>query len=149
MADQPERQQSGRPVAIPDGGLGSAVPDWMQAKPEWTGRERTDKPPVVRERSVPEPDTSPILLADIVTIDDLPDWLRAVANRPDEADDVVLVPVEPEPDVDASPVTSPVENTGVQGREHPWWASDRVMAGLLIAVIVTIFFVLITAARLM
>lgn len=157
MADQPERQQPGRPVAIPDGGLGAALPDWMQEKPEWSDRDESVVSTLIRDRPVPNPDTSPILLADIVTIDDLPGWLRDVARRP-AADAPVsadgdVATGQAEPDLTsepAAPVTTFTPGrSDTNGSEHPWWASDRAMAGLLIAVIITLFFVLITAVRMM
>ena len=154
MADRPEKQEPGRPVVIPDGGLAGSLPEWMQVKPEWTARDKGDDVPIERHRPVPEPDTSPILLADILTVDDLPDWLKAVAGRQDvtshdvrvgpEAESVVM-PAEAKDggSVQASPIALDLGDE--RSIEHPWWASDRVMAGLMIAVIVTLVFVLIMA----
>ena len=155
MADRPEKQEPGRPVVIPDGGLAGSLPEWMQVKPEWTARDKGDDVPIERHRPVPEPDSSPILLADILTVDDLPDWLKAVAGRHDvtsrdarveptvEPDVVMLAEVEDDTPGKVSPIAL---DLGGGGRvEHPWWASDRVMAGLMIAVIVTLVFVLIMA----
>ena len=59
---------------IPDGGLGDALPEWLRTTPSWT--KAPDAP-----RAIPEPDTSVIDPASLVTIDDLPAWLRAVAAR--------------------------------------------------------------------
>lgn len=152
MADRTGNQEPARQVVIPDGGLGATLPDWMQAKPEWTDREQVEAAPIVRDRPVPAPDTSPIVLADILTVDDMPGWLRTVAERPVTEDVAAVVASEAKPAAVAfatTTVSEAVESSATPSPAHPWWASDRMMAGLLIAVILTILFVLFTAIRLM
>jgi hypothetical protein len=122
----------------------------MQTKPEWSAHPATPDVPLVTTRSVPAPDTSTIDLTTILTADDLPVWLQDVALRPaspgserdspSNSGDVTVETVRSHADsvshMDANPVT------------QPWWTSDRIMAGLLIAVVLTILFVLITTIRL-
>lgn len=62
---------------IPDGGLGTAMPDWMRQSPSW---KRDPEPRPVR--TIPAPDVSVIDPQDLIDIDDLPQWLQAVASRP-------------------------------------------------------------------
>lgn len=149
MADRTGSQEPPRPVIIPDGGLGSALPEWMQVKPEWAEREDVRPVATVRHRPIPTPDTSPIVLADILTVDDMPDWLRSVAARPVAADEVTTTTVDSEATPEPVTVAARTEPLASAVPAHPWWASDRMMAGLLIAVILTILFVLFTAITLM
>lgn len=91
--DQPTIEDSGpilRP--IPDGGLASGIPDWLNKRPSWS----RSAPPV----TVLEPDSSTIDPRFLVSDEDLPDWLRELASR----DQVSVTPdgtiLDPEFDVD-------------------------------------------------
>lgn len=64
------------PRPIPDGGLGEAMPDWLRRPPAW--RQLEPKAPLAKR--LPLPDTSVIDLATLVSVEDLPDWLQAVAG---------------------------------------------------------------------
>lgn len=63
--------------SIPDGGLGSSMPEWLQRPPAWRGI--TVREP--RQRDLPPPDTSVIDPRTILEIDDLPVWLQRIAAR--------------------------------------------------------------------
>lgn len=58
---------------IPDGGLSTNLPEWLKDRPAWA---KSDAP-----RDVVSPDTSLIDPRILVSEEDFPDWLRAVANR--------------------------------------------------------------------
>jgi hypothetical protein len=152
--------------SVPDGGLGTAMPAWLQQPPAWK-RDPIDVP----ARKIPAPDTSEIDPRTMLDLDDLPRWLQEVARRgaqparlvqpklpevPSDADappagdmdvdvaDVVEamppVPDTPgveEPTVTPLPVTSEVK---------PWWLSDRAVGALFIAIIITILYVLLAAS---
>ncbi len=60
--------------SIPDGGLGDAMPEWLRTTPDWS-----QSPQVARQ--VPPPNTSTIDPATLVAVDDLPEWLQAMARR--------------------------------------------------------------------
>jgi hypothetical protein len=96
---------------IPDGGLATSLPDWLKEPPSWT-KEQTSV-------AVLPPDTSPIDPRTLVRDEDLPEWLRAIAQR--EAEPITLPDQEPEPDaldsVDAS--SSDPEQLIVQTIEPP------------------------------
>lgn len=93
---------------IPDGGLGSSMPEWMRQTPSW---KRDSEPAVVR--SVPDADTSVIDPSELIDIDDLPQWLQAIASRvagpveaPAPADaigDPPILPARASDDVTAAP----------------------------------------------
>lgn len=72
---------------IPDGGLKDAMPSWLKRPPAWRAMPTAEER---RERALPEPDTSTIDPATLLSVADLPQWLQAIAARGD-------VPV-PEPD---------------------------------------------------
>ena len=150
MIDQPPPSQLERSRAIPDGGLAaSGLPDWMQERPEWSVRPVALDVPVVHGRELPAPDVSTINLATILTADDLPVWLRDVARRPSNGNNEPDHSSHP-PDLSAGLARPDVEsslNAHVAPGTSPWWTSDRIMAALLIAVVLTILFVLITTVR--
>lgn len=81
---------AGEPRAIPDGGLGEAMPEWLRRPPAWRQLE-----PRAPRKPLPPPDTSVIDPATLVSVDDLPAWLRAIARA--EA------PPAPTPAPEASP----------------------------------------------
>lgn len=64
---------------IPDGGLSGAMPDWLRRPPAWRDLPRKDEP--AAGMALPEPDTSVIDPRELVTVDDLPQWLRDIAAR--------------------------------------------------------------------
>lgn len=64
------------PRAIPDGGLGEAMPDWLRRPPAWRDLE----PNAPKRRRVPPPDTSVIDPATLIAVEDLPAWLQTLAR---------------------------------------------------------------------
>lgn len=58
---------------IPDGGLATNLPSWLKDRPAWSTSEQS---PVITK-----PDESVIDPRLLVSEEDFPDWLRAVANR--------------------------------------------------------------------
>lgn len=116
--DQTAEKPGNPEFAIPDGGLSTSMPAWLLQRPNWaTGDSavmpESSEPDVAIEpaldpgppeeappRELPSPDTSPIQLADVLTVDDLPAWLRAVADRA-ERDRVPEGSAEGEPDAPA------------------------------------------------
>lgn len=84
---------------IPDGGLGSAMPDWLRQTPSW------HRPAETRAvRSIPAPDTSEIDPRQLIDVDDLPQWLQSVSSRDIEPAPAttraaidLATPVPPEP----------------------------------------------------
>ena len=104
--------------AIPDGGLGSAMPEWLQETPSW---KRSPEPPPVR--SIPAPDTSVIDPRTLIDIDDLPQWLQAVSSREPGKRTPTVAPADPETPVaiahEIMPLTVPQEETPVERQELP------------------------------
>ncbi len=103
---------------IPDGGLGSAMPDWMRQTPSW---KRQAEPAAVR--MIPEAETSIIDPRQLIDIDDLPEWLQAVASRlaaPVDATALVDAPVDPPgfeaPSIPAADALIPAPAPSVAGR---------------------------------
>ena len=104
---------------IPDGGLNSAMPDWMRQTPSW---KREAEPAAIR--TIPEADTSIIDPRSLIDVNDLPQWLQAVAARSspaarvsppvDHAGAVVDQPfpiAPPTDDVTAAPASTAVERS--------------------------------------
>ncbi len=60
---------------IPDGGLGTVMPDWLRRPPAWQDLRTAPVTP----GDVPHPETSPIDPRTILTAEDLPDWLKRIA----------------------------------------------------------------------
>ena len=160
--------------SIPDGGLSSAMPEWLQQTPSWK------RPPELpAARSIPAPDASVIDPRQLIDIDDLPEWLQAVSSRNVEparvtqkVDDLstptrpetvtvatapgltsALEPVVPSalsPSVVDSPPTDRHEPVRLMpspiATGHPWWMSDAVVAALFVAIILTIIYVILVAS---
>ena len=160
--------------AIPDGGLGSAMPEWLQQTPSWK------RPPELpAARSIPAPDVSVIDPRQLIDIDDLPEWLQAVSTRTVEparvtqkVDDLytptrpetVTVATAPEhtsalqrvvttaalPPVVDSPPTDRREPVRLMpsptATRHPWWMSDTAVAALFVAILLTIIYVILVAS---
>lgn len=162
--------------AIPDGGLGSAMPDWLQQTPSW---KRSPEPTSVR--SIPAPDTSVIDPRNLIDVDDLPQWLQAVSSRQPEKPAGTVAPPEPETPVtialDIMPSPVPPEGTPLERLEppsdswppiretrlpaerpdhvrltpspdarQPWWTSDAAVAGLFAAIVLTMIYVILVAS---
>ena len=100
---------------IPDGGLGDALPEWLRTTPSWT------KAPDAL-RTIPEPDTSEIDPASLVTIDDLPGWLQAVAARSASSRETAEVG---EPTVATAPVVEPTVSASETPRIDAMIATSR------------------------
>lgn len=170
-ADRPEGDDGASPVgqdrarSIPDGGLGSTMPAWLRQPPAW---KRSAPPPVTR--TIPPPDTSVIDPRTILDIDDLPTWLQAIAARevmrgeqisgeqrrevvPDsEREPTVLTPGAPADSVRDSPegarISTEAERAApltARDSTRPWWMSDVIIGGLLVAVILTLLYVVLVA----
>lgn len=84
MSDRSPQANPGEPDAmppIPDGGLGSGMPEWLRRPPAWRSAGTTPVPP----KRNPPPDSSPIDPRTILTLDDLPAWLQGIATATSEA----------------------------------------------------------------
>jgi len=151
--------------AIPDGGLGNAMPSWLQQPPAW--KQAAAK---TTRRELPLPDETPIDPRTVLEVDDLPEWLQAIARRmaapaniseptPDSVEESpapVAVMVKPSvaesvPSRSAPPVAvssaEPATRPDTTPRiERPWWTSDRVVGLLLLAVVVTLIYVVLAAS---
>jgi len=99
--------------AIPDGGLGAAMPEWLQQTPSW---KRSPEPTPVR--SIPAPDTSVIDPRHLIDVDDLPQWLQAVSSREPGKRTSTVALIDPEtsltiaPEIpEIMPLTVPQEET--------------------------------------
>jgi len=158
---------------IPDGGLGSAMPDWLQETPSW--KRPAEQAPV---RSIPDPDTSVIDPRQLIDVDDLPHWLQAVSlrNTGERSETVAstdtgslvnvaekpVIPLEPPvPDQEGSP--DPVsEGTDAQSgsgsaalvrlmpspsaASKPWWMSDVAVGILFVGILLTMMYVILVAS---
>ncbi|CAA9547005.1 MAG: hypothetical protein AVDCRST_MAG87-555, partial [uncultured Thermomicrobiales bacterium] len=71
-------------LPIPDGGLGSGMPDWLRRPPAWRSTGTTPAPSKV----IPPPDNSPIDPRTMLTVDDLPAWLQGIAAATSGSKDV-------------------------------------------------------------
>jgi hypothetical protein len=168
--------------AIPDGGLGSAMPAWLQEPPTW---KRV--PTATSARTIPAPDTTVIDPRTLLDIDDLPGWLQDIARRgaelpapvapvstvPGEPESAAALPIErklrePPGNVHRTLVNGPgteaVSKPVLPGHAddatgwkqiqpslprhdpRPWWMSDGVIGGLLVAVILTMLYVILVAS---
>jgi|GEM_PF-1681209 len=178
-----ESGDRGDPRPIPDGGLGSAMPAWLQKPPSWK-RAGTPRP----ERTIPPPDTSSIDPGTMLDIDDLPQWLRTIAQR--ESSREAPAAEEPLPETSsgsgtgprivtsdepartpygrivsrpatthpAHPIPIPPDRPPATGedanasfvksgsRPQPWWMSDGAIGGLLVAIILTMLYVVLVAS---
>lgn len=163
-------QQESPEFVIPDGGLSTSMPAWLLQRPNWaTSDTPTGNQPVELEmsagiaelveatmvvRELPPPDASPIHLADVLTVDDLPDWLRAVADRaerdraagepaveeaaPSEGAsemEVATVAVEPAP---VPTVMSAISASDSSGR------SQMVIGGMIAAVALVVIYLILS-----
>ena len=92
-------------LPIPDGGLGSGMPEWLRRPPAWRNAGTTPSPP----RKIPPPDTSPIDPRTILTIGDLPTWLQGIATATSvrRDGDVVNPPIDREDDAPAAEPAPP------------------------------------------
>ncbi len=102
--DERQPQPEAAPAPIPDGGLSSAMPAWLQQPPAWK-REPVQVPAAVR--TLPPPDASTIDPATLLDIDDLPAWLRNLAREAPRANMESAEAVA----VAASSPTEPVSNS--------------------------------------
>lgn len=171
--DRTQGQEDQQP-RIPDGGLSSAMPEWLRQPPAW-------KRPAVqtRERSLPDPDSSVIDPASLVDVENLPRWLRELAAA--SSQEPAAVPVESRPFAqppsdEESAVASPLEGEAHLTAQHedvvetrrnrhvaeepeselvpfrhvhqsyPWWLSNVAIAILFTAIVVTLIYVLLEAA---
>jgi hypothetical protein len=158
---KPTRADARDTPVIPDGGLGSSMPEWLRRPPTW--KQVADAPPT---QQVPEPDTSLIDPATFLEIDDLPAWLQAVARRveahaaadraapaPEGADEPTEPSPEParaiapqpyaEPPLDATPAEIPTASLSRQvehssgpvplspGAPEPAWWMSEKVIGAL------------------
>jgi hypothetical protein len=141
------------------------MPEWLQQPPAWKRPASAEEEP----RSLPPPDTSPIDPRTMLALEDLPEWLQAIAARSNASSSPVIVGVgsdlrgdddgsplvsEPEVAIGTSPVESVVPpplvaNTATHtepDHDRAWWMSDRVMGALLVAVVLTLIYVILVAS---
>jgi len=160
----PKGQDQAR--SIPDGGLGSSMPAWLRQPPAW---KRTAT--VLAGRSIPPPDTSTIDPRTMLEIDDLPQWLQAVARRESGRDataaEGLSLALEVEPELQPSspniatrgevfPTHPKDSHVAIETRApppvevtnstRPWWMSDGAIKALLVAVILTLVYVVLVAS---
>lgn len=126
---------------LPDGGLSSSMPDWLRRPPAWRDLPHKNDPP--DEGSLPEPDTSVIDPRKLVTVDDLPQWLRDIAAREPEpvpGSEVAEEPVASEPEPDAPSQPAPVPHTTGPQIVVPWiWAMRAAIILIILSIIFYVF----------
>ena len=91
---------------IPDGGLKDNMPGWLKRPPAWRNMPSAEQR---HERTLPEPDTSEIDPKTLVDVNDLPQWLQAIAARGD-------VPV-PAPDQTVGHALEQIQAVSARTRE--------------------------------
>ncbi len=172
--DNHDLEDSATPVrrAIPDGGLGAAMPAWLQETPDW--KRSSEAAPA---RPIPDPDFAVIDPHRLIDVDDLPEWLRAVSTRePVNLAQGAAPPVPETPETTVSNVVSSTDTMAVaQGMPEraqvaaypardidgdqdpihlitasgdtgqPWWVSDAAVAVLFVAIILTMIYVILVA----
>ncbi|HWV25379.1 MAG TPA: hypothetical protein VNZ58_14420 [Thermomicrobiales bacterium] len=135
---------------LPDGGLSDAMPDWLRRPPAWRELPRKDDP-VPSQRTLPDPDTSVIDPRELITVDDLPQWLRDIAAREHEPETTSIpeLPVRPEkPEPTATPETTPAPDATEPTTAVPipgtalWIWAMRVAIVLIILAIIYYVFIL-------
>jgi hypothetical protein len=148
---------------IPDGGLGTAMPDWLQQPPAWK-RPSTGTP----TKTIPPPDLSAIDPREMLDLDDLPQWLQQIAHRGPGQERLAREPGALE-EVESPPVPGPaahVQERALESNEPSkspvpydfveirtkrsttsWWMSDAVVGALFIAIILTIVYVVLMASN--
>jgi len=94
---------------IPDGGLGTSMPEWLKVPPAWAT--------AADERPLPAPDNSPIDPATLVREEDIPVWMRNLSRHMREraAAEVTLPDLAIDEEEPAEPASgeswiSPAEN---------------------------------------
>lgn len=73
---------------LPDGGLSESLPEWLRRPPAWRNLPRREDPAGTlpdQKKSLPEPDTSVIDPRELITVEDLPQWLQDIAARETES----------------------------------------------------------------
>jgi hypothetical protein len=141
MDDRPARKPAPEPTRdddpdvsrrpIPDGGLGAAMPAWLQQPPVWK------QPPIqATSRTLPEPDTSAIDLSTMLDDDDLPQWLRDMAvsapvtrSKDAPADAPTIVTTWPGP-AHAQPAAESPMRARDDGATSPSWSEPNIQAAL-------------------
>lgn len=161
LGDSPQpTQPTDQPLAIPDGGLGEAMPDWLQRPPAWREPARAASGP----RALPPPDTTPIDPRTMLDIGDLPLWLQRIAARaaghgqtggepvtppdpdgeragmPDDA-----VPAEPEPPSSRPAAPEIVLLPPPRPSEPQWWRSRVGLGGVAAIVLLIVIWVVLVA----
>lgn len=144
---------SGQPP-IPDGGLGTSMPDWLQRPPAWRGMGDRS----LEKRDLPPPDTSVIDPRTMLDIGDLPQWLQRIAARAEDSGTTVTGVSEAEvspppaptgpaatetpPDIAESLSTSIQEQSpeivllpAAMKQAEAWWRSGAVLKGLAVMAI--------------
>lgn len=161
--DEPDEAADGRQaIVIPDGGLGAAMPEWLQQPPAWKRAREVGAVP-----DLPPPDTSEIDPRAMLDIEDLPRWLQDIAGREHEASAGAKAPIAPvrspgqasalRPRDEATPSETPTVTYGWPGDEtlpqplrmtpdRPWWTSDLATGMLLAAVVLTMIYVILVAS---
>lgn len=97
---------------LPASGLTEAMPDWLRRPPAWHGRDLPARGATARPTLPPE-DRSIIDPATLVSVDDLPAWLRRLAHEAETPaqtgpDAAIAGRPEPEPAVPERVVQDPV-----------------------------------------
>jgi hypothetical protein len=148
---------------LPDGGLTSAMPEWLRRPPAW--RDLSVTPDASASRELPEPDTSVIDPRTLIDVADLPPWLQSIAARssggpmePDSSE----APGEPKPDeaVVAGEVTEVAPESRkvpfvAEESDHiplaesiaspPWWRSSMAISALATALVIAVALIILLA----
>lgn len=126
---------------LPDGGLSNAMPDWLRRPPAWRDMPRQDRP-ATGEKPLPEPDTSVIDPRQLITVDDLPQWLRDIAAREPMTEPAPPTPKHPEttivtaPDPEPTPADPVAPATGTA----LWiWAMRAAIILIILSIIYYVF----------
>jgi hypothetical protein len=145
---------------LPDGGLATAMPDWLRRPPAWRDLKPRDD---LIKRDLPEPDTSVIDPRTFVDLADLPPWLQAIAARGERADDANAEHSEGlAPTTESEPIPEPTDETrqvpfvaeqsapdpldfSTPSPAVPWWQSGIVLLTLTILLVVAVILIVLLA----
>jgi hypothetical protein len=145
---------------LPDGGLGTAMPDWLRRPPAWRDLKPRDG---ARGRDLPDPDISVIDPRTFVDLADLPPWLQAIAARGEHAEDAIAPPPEgpvstgepnavPEPADEPRQVPFVAEQKAPEALDFstpspavPWWQSGIVLLTLTNQLVVAVILIVLLA----
>lgn len=142
---------------LPDGGLGTAMPDWLRRPPAWRDLKPRE---VTATHDLPAPDTSVIDPRAFVDLADLPPWLQAIAARGDTLAASAGVGGQPATEGSSAPEVAeePRQQPATSGEKVPealdfstpapsvpWWQSGIVLMTLAVLLTVAVILIVLLA----